>query len=324
MHNHAMTEIEIVRGDITAIATDAVVNAANSRMRGGGGVDGAIHRVGGPLVLEDCIRRFPDGLPAGQAGYTAAGNLPVDWVIHAVGPNFAAGQRNRVLLESCYRNSLAVADELGVESVAFPLISAGAYGWPMEDAIAVAIDTIAATDTRVESVAVVTPDQRLAKRLRYYLGTSVPIRLLEGIEDLHRRGYENVRALPSISPSGFHWRLQIEVGMTRDQPDVRFEVPTSPTIVYSNSDVEQFARGVVTAATPLRAVGDLILAELKLTEKSSDPRYAAWFRQLVELSRSGDQLPWAFDDYGWRRGGWFGNDRLPAPPPVDAGSARSE
>ncbi|WP_248580315.1 O-acetyl-ADP-ribose deacetylase [Nocardioides sp. InS609-2] len=142
--------IEVVRGDITAQDVDAVVNAANSRMRGGGGVDGAIHRAGGPAVLEDCVRRFPDGLPTGQAGWTTAGNLPARWVIHVVGPDRTAGQTDRSLLTSCYSGALAVADELGARSVAFPLVSAGVYGWPLDDAVAAAVETLRATPTDLE------------------------------------------------------------------------------------------------------------------------------------------------------------------------------
>jgi O-acetyl-ADP-ribose deacetylase (regulator of RNase III) len=143
-------EIIVVRGDITEQQVDAVVNAANSRMRGGGGVDGAIHRAGGPAVLADCVARFPDGLPTGQAGWTTAGDLPARWVIHVVGPNFTAGQRDRNLLTSCYANALRVADELGARTVAFPLVSAGIYGWPKDDAIAAAVETLRGTPTAVE------------------------------------------------------------------------------------------------------------------------------------------------------------------------------
>ena len=101
-------EVTAVRGDITQQRVDAVVNAANSAMRGGGGVDGAIHRAGGPAVLEDCVRRFPDGLATGDAGWTTAGDLPARWVIHVVGPNRHAGQTDRGLLTSCYSRALAV------------------------------------------------------------------------------------------------------------------------------------------------------------------------------------------------------------------------
>ena len=118
-------EITVVQGDITAQQVDAVVNAANRAMRGGGGVDGAIHRAGGPAVLADCVARFPDGLATGDAGWTTAGDLPARWVIHVVGPNFTAGERDRSLLLSCYSRALAVADELGAATVAFPLVSAG-------------------------------------------------------------------------------------------------------------------------------------------------------------------------------------------------------
>ncbi|GAA4153991.1 hypothetical protein GCM10022286_01020 [Gryllotalpicola daejeonensis] len=98
-----MPELSAVLGDITEQRVDAIVNAANNRMRGGGGVDGAIHRAGGPAVLADCIARFPGGLATGDAGWTTAGELSARWVIHTVGPNWAAGQRDRALLESCYR-----------------------------------------------------------------------------------------------------------------------------------------------------------------------------------------------------------------------------
>lgn len=137
------------RGDITGERVDAIVNAASPRMRGGGGVDGAIHAAGGPEILADCARRFPDGLATGQAGWTTAGLLAARWVIHVVGPNRHAGQTDRTLLTSCYAGALAVADELGAETVAFPLVSAGVYGWPLEDAAAAAVETLVATPTRV-------------------------------------------------------------------------------------------------------------------------------------------------------------------------------
>ena len=147
--------ITVVEGDITQQDVAAVVNAANRAMRGGGGVDGAIHRAGGPGVLEDCVRRFPAGLATGAAGWTTAGAMPARWVIHVVGPNFSAGQRDRSLLTSCYSRALAVADELGARSVAFPLVSAGIYGWPRQDAIAAALETLRATPTEVEEARLV-------------------------------------------------------------------------------------------------------------------------------------------------------------------------
>ncbi|MCI1675335.1 MAG: O-acetyl-ADP-ribose deacetylase [Ancrocorticia sp.] len=155
-----MIRIVPVKGDITRQHVDAVVNAANNRMRGGGGVDGAIHRAGGPAVLQDCIARFPHGLATGDAGWTTAGDMPARWVIHTVGPNWNAGQRDRALLTSCYRRSLEVADEIGATTIAFPLISAGVYGWPRMDDIAAAIDTIRETPTRVREARIVAFDER--------------------------------------------------------------------------------------------------------------------------------------------------------------------
>jgi O-acetyl-ADP-ribose deacetylase (regulator of RNase III) len=127
-----------VRGDITEADVDVIVNAANPGLLGGGGVDGAIHAAGGPAILDECRAvkaRLPEGrLPRGQAVATTAGRLPARWVVHTAGPIWSASQDRSEVLRSCYRESLRVADELGARSVAFPAISAGIYGWPMEDA----------------------------------------------------------------------------------------------------------------------------------------------------------------------------------------------
>ncbi|WP_114560031.1 O-acetyl-ADP-ribose deacetylase [Desertihabitans aurantiacus] len=151
-----MTEIELVEGDITQFRADAVVNAANSSLLGGGGVDGAIHRAGGPSILAECRRlretTLPDGLPTGQAVATTAGDLPARWVIHTVGPVWARTIDHSDQLASCYRESLRVADQLGAQTVAFPAISAGIYGWPMDDAARVAVGTVAAASTDVTTV----------------------------------------------------------------------------------------------------------------------------------------------------------------------------
>lgn len=146
-------ELTVVEGDITEQQVDAIVNAANERMRGGGGVDGAIHRAGGRAILEDCIERFPNGLPTGQAGWTTGGNLSARWVIHVVGPVHGRGSRDQLV--SCYANALKVADELGARTIAFPLVSAGVYGWPLEDAIRAAVDTIRTTPTHVQEARLV-------------------------------------------------------------------------------------------------------------------------------------------------------------------------
>ena len=159
-------EITVVHGDITQQDVDAVVNAANRGMRGGGGVDGAIHAAGGPAVLADCVARFPHGLSTGDAGWTTAGEMPARWVIHVVGPNHRAGQTDRSLLTSCYSRALAVADELGARSVAFPLVSAGIYGWPKDDAIAAAVDTLASATTRVEEARLVAFDRATYDAIR--------------------------------------------------------------------------------------------------------------------------------------------------------------
>jgi len=163
-------KITAVHSDITRQRVDAIVNAANNAMRGGGGVDGAIHRAGGPAILADCVRRFPDGLATGDAGWTTAGELPARWVIHVVGPNRTAGETDRNLLLSCYVRALEVADELGARTVAFPLVSAGVYGWPKDDAIAAPLEVFRSSSTGVEEARLVAFDAETYELVRGALG----------------------------------------------------------------------------------------------------------------------------------------------------------
>jgi O-acetyl-ADP-ribose deacetylase (regulator of RNase III) len=159
-----MTTIRLVQGDITRESADAIVNAANSSLLGGGGVDGAIHRRGGPAILADCRKlrasHYGKGLPTGEAVATTAGDLDARWVIHTVGPRHSGEEDRSELLASCYRESLRVADELGARTVAFPAVSAGIYGWPIEDAARIAVETVRATETAVEEVRFVLFDEK--------------------------------------------------------------------------------------------------------------------------------------------------------------------
>ena len=143
-------------GDITEQDVDAIVNAANHTLMGGGGVDGAIHRRGGPEILAECKKlresQYPDGLPTGQAVATTAGRLKARWVIHTVGPTYAESKDKSPLLADCFRNSLRIADELGAATVAFPAISTGVYRWPVDDAARIALDTVRVSDTRLDEV----------------------------------------------------------------------------------------------------------------------------------------------------------------------------
>ncbi|MFF0063481.1 O-acetyl-ADP-ribose deacetylase [Streptomyces sp. NPDC005279] len=164
-HDPAIT---LVRGDITQQRVDAIVNAANSSLLGGGGVDGAIHRRGGPEILAECralrASRYGKGLPTGQAVATTAGNLDAGHVIHTVGPVWSREEDRSALLASCYRESLRVAAELGAETVAFPAISTGIYDWPMDDGARIAIRTVrAAAPTTITEVRFVLFDEHAYK-----------------------------------------------------------------------------------------------------------------------------------------------------------------
>ena len=151
-----MPTITLVKGDITAQSVDAIVNAANSSLMGGGGVDGAIHRKGGPEIIEECRRiratTHEQGLPPGRAVATTAGRLAARWVIHTVGPVYSKIEDRSAILASCHTESLRVADELGAKSVAFPAISTGVYGYPLDLAAPVAIRAVDGAATGVEEV----------------------------------------------------------------------------------------------------------------------------------------------------------------------------
>lgn len=303
-----MTSLVVVHGDITAQTTDAIVNAANNAMRGGGGVDGAIHRAGGPEILRDCIARFPRGLATGDAGWTTGGAVPARRVIHTVGPNYAAGQRDRSLLESCYRRSLEVADEVGARSIAFPLISAGIYGWPRREAITAAIDTIAATPTSVDEVRLVAFGDAAHDEIASAVAMATSVRILQGVRELHRRGYHRLRVSPGVAPSGMYWRVVLS-----DAED-----PAS-TIPYTSGAGIEFAGGTVDAMSSPADVAGLILRALPgLRATDDDPAYASWSEGLLALVEPDHRLPVSFADYfddgpGWEIG-WGSGVRYPAPP----------
>ncbi len=148
-------KVNLINGDITKIFADAIVNAANSSLMGGGGVDGAIHRVGGKIINEECMKivEKQGGCQTGEAVFTSAGNLPAKYVIHTVGPIWHGGRNNEdILLKNCYLNSLKLAEKLSVVSISFPNISTGVYGFPKERAAKIAIDTVLNSQSEIIKV----------------------------------------------------------------------------------------------------------------------------------------------------------------------------
>lgn len=171
------TTISLKKGDITQEDTDAIVNAANEALAGGSGVDGAIHRAGGPRIMEEC-RKIAGGCPTGQAVITSGGNLKARYVIHTVGPIYRGGKRNEpALLASAYRKSLELAAEKGLKTVSFPSLSTGAYGYPIEEASVIALETaidFARGNTGIELIRFVLFSEDAYNTFKKTLDNSIP------------------------------------------------------------------------------------------------------------------------------------------------------
>ncbi len=334
-----MPTIIPVEGDITRIDADAIVNAANSSLRGGAGVNGAIHAAGGPVLLEQTRTWYPHGLDTGDAAWTTAGGLPARWVIHTVGPNHHAGQRDRALLTCSYRRSLEVADELGAGTVAFPLLSSGIFGWPFHDAVRAAVDTIALARTDVQRAYLVAHGDRAFEAVQLALQVSTPLRLLQGLRHLFRQGYHQLRILPGMSPSGMHWRIAVTTAdnLRDGDPDSFYDARDEGRVLYystadgpligaryDQADDTMTGGQEVTAASTASEAAALILHHVGTPAPEPEPsQYAQWFGSLlaeVERATQGDGqgLPVAyadsFDDReGWELG-WGSGRRHPAPP----------
>ena len=166
--------IDVVRADITQFRADAIVNAAKSSLMGGGGVDGSIHRAGGPSILDACkllrATTLPRGLDVGAAVATTAGRLPAQWVIHTVGPKFSTHEDRTNEFVAAYQRSLLLARSLGLGSIAFPLISGGSYGWPMHDAVAAQVRAVKDADVSVDLVTLVAFSRDVAELTERMVG----------------------------------------------------------------------------------------------------------------------------------------------------------
>lgn len=328
-----------VEGDITRITADAIVNAANSALAGGAGVNGAIHAAGGPAILAETGLWYPHGLGTGDAAWTAAGDLPARWVIHTVGPNHRAGQRDRALLVSSYRRSLEVADALGAGTVAFPILSSGIFGWPFHEAVRAAVDAIALARTDVRVTYLAAHGDQAFQAVQLALQVSTPLRLLHGLRELYRRGYQQFRMLPGMSPSGVHWRIAITTAQNlrtaapgafddpRDHGRVlSYSTADGPMVGARYSAAEDTMSGgqeITAASTPTEAAALILRHVGNPDPEPVHPRYTAWFASLIAevetaTSTSGQALPVAYADglddrEGWELG-WGSGQRHPAPP----------
>ncbi|MWC00123.1 macro domain-containing protein [Agromyces seonyuensis] len=304
-----MSIVTALQGDLTVQAVDAVVNAASPAMRGGGGVDGAIHRAGGPSILAECIERFPHGLPVGEAGWTGAGDLPARWVVHAVGPNRHVGETDPAVLVSAFRRSLEVAALLGAESVAVPLIGAGVYGWSVRDSANAAVAALSGMPGQFEEVRIVHPDADVVRTVEGALRMGTTVRLLEGVRELHRRGFQGVRVRCGLAPSGLFWRFHVLT-------------PEGGDLGWSSGAEHDYFGLHVDPSTPSGAVADRMLELLPPIEPSRDPVYAGWLSGLIAVAVAEHAAPFSFADFPLEHPGYsVGAAAYPYEPDPPAPSA---
>lgn len=301
-----MTAISAVVGDITTQDVDAIVNPTNTEMRPGGGVDRAIHDAAGPGLLEEVRSRFPTGLAVGDAGWTHGGRLAARYVIHTVGPLQPTSKKSEQLLASCYRRCLQIADELGIQTIAFPVIGVGSYGWPGNKAIPIEARTLMESPPSVSRIMIIASDEVIRDQVLACLINKAWLRLLQGVRVLHERGFEGVRVWAGFGPVG-GWRIQItDVDYMKKLPDSEIYIAREyrSDRVYWNRWGAQVGKTLITNLTTPGEVADLLLGEVPyLAQKKSDPEYVVWYQALVSVCEGLEAQPWTSSDWvtppGW-------------------------
>ncbi|KRN88590.1 hypothetical protein IV53_GL000555 [Ligilactobacillus ceti DSM 22408] len=287
--------------DITKLKVDAIVNTSSCYLDDYTGFQGAIKKAAGTEMETEFKLKFETGIKEGTSGFTKGYNLPAKYIIHTVIPqrNFF----NPTSLKNCYESILKTASEIEIKSLALPLLGCGDKGWTMDESLKVALRVFINCDHDIDEIFIVTDKEDEFKAVNAVIRKKRCLLLLEGVRELHRRGYQNVRILPYMAPSGVFWRLDI------------FDTITNNKLRYSSGGQEQLGNSIVQVDDSSSKVADVIFKELSLTEvQKADQEYAIWLDCLVEASIGIFQLPWAFAEYVETDCWHLGSIQFPLPP----------
>jgi O-acetyl-ADP-ribose deacetylase len=310
-HTGGVTNLRAVKGDITQQNVDAIVSTTNVATGGCREGNAATRCRDEFAISRNLVHMFPSELAIGEAGWTTARNPPARWVIYTVSPYCVGGQRVR-----SYRRAIQVADEVGARSVAVPLISTDLCGWPLRDAIAVAVSTLANMETSVEQIMLVASEAEDYLELKRRLRCITPFRILQAVGVLHGRGYHRIRICPYVYGVGW-WRIRIATADNLVSLRKTFKVNDSAAMVqYSLGSTTHLVSGKVDAMNTVEMVADLILDALSPVEPiADDPDYVSWSANLVFVADQQGRLPVAYEDYFDDNDGWkIGDLRYPHPP----------
>lgn len=293
--------IQVIMDDITKLKVDAIVNTASSYLNDYQGLQGAIKKAAGTEMESEFKLKFENGIEKGSSGFTKGYRLPAKYIIHTVAPIYKSYNQN--LLKDCYESIVKIASELKIKSLAIPLIGCGYKGWTIHESIKVALNVFLNCDYNIDEIFIVSHKEDELDKAIAVVEKRRSLLLLESVRELHKRGYQSVRILPYIAPSGLYWRLKI------------FDSITENTLQYSSGGKEKVGNSIVQVDESPSKVADIIFKEMSLTGvKKSDKEYSIWLNCLVKTSIGIFQLPWAFDDSVEDNYWHLGSIEFPLPP----------
>lgn len=308
-----MVNVKVEVGNVALQEVDAVVNPANKRMRGDFGaqsVESAIYAASGPQLAAHVRKAFPDGLSVGETGTTPGFDLPAGHIVHVVVPRHQQHQEGSEALVAAYEKSLQAASDVGAQSLALPILGAGFNGWPLEVSVKAALEALRSLPPQLSEVTLVAGDESRAEAVEMGLSEAVPLRLLQGVGVLHRKGYGQVGIFPSISPNGVSWRLPIKA-VPRCE-DFGWETGGGRVVRYGTAggtkvdiweDHTRIGRLRLTSLSTPEDAANLILAGLGPLKPTACPGYEIWYAALLSVCEGLGALPISYADF-YDRDGW--------------------